>query len=328
MKILVTGCAGFIGSNLSEHLLNKGHQVVGIDNFNNYYDPKVKHYNIKDFKDHKQFKLYEVDILESEKIDQLFASEHIEAVIHLAAYAGVTYSVAHPVENVRNNVEATTILLEACKKYKVGTFLFASTSSVYGDNPTPFNEEMRTDFVLAPYPATKKSCEVLLYTYAQNFDVNVSIFRIFNPLGLRMRPDLALPMLVKSCEYGTEFPMYWTWEQAEKTGRDYCYIGHIFEAFEKVLEKPFKYEIFNVGNSSPETLKNFVETIEKVCGKKANINIMPNRKGEMLMTFANVEKARKLLGYNPSTTMEQMVKKYYDWFVQQEEWYRLYGTTK
>lgn len=325
MKVLVTGCAGFIGSNLTEYLINKGHQVVGIDNFNTYYDPKVKHYNIKDFKDHKHFKLHQIDILESDKVDQTFAVERFNAVVHLAAYAGVTYSVEHPVENVRNNVEATVILLEACKKYKVENFLFASTSSVYGDNLTPFKEEMNTDLVLAPYPATKKSCEVLLYTYAQNFGINVSIFRVFNPLGLRMRPDLALPMIIKSCEFGTEFPMYWTWEQAEKTGRDYCYLGHIFEAFESVLNKPLRYEIFNLGNSSPETLKDFIATIEKVCDKKANIKVMPVRQGEMLLTFANIEKAKKMLGYNPSTTMEQMVKKYYDWFLKQEDWYKMYG---
>jgi len=326
MKILVTGCAGFIGSNLSEYLLNKGHSVVGIDNFNNYYDPKVKHYNIKDFKDHKDFKLYEADLLDAATVDTIFANEMFDAVIHLAAYAGVTYSVEHPIENIRNNVEVTVVLLEACKKHKVKNFLFASTSSIYGDNLTPFKEEMSTDLVLAPYPATKKSCEVLLYTYAQNFGINTSIFRIFNPLGLRMRPDLALPMLIRSCVFGTEFPMYWTWEQAEKTGRDFCYVEHIFEAFERVLEKPFGYEIFNVGNSSPETLKSFISTVEKICDKKANIKVMPNRKGEMLLTFANIDKAKEMVGYNPSTTMEQMVRKYYDWFIQQEDWYKKYGT--
>ena len=326
MRILITGCAGFIGSNLSEYLLGKGHQVVGIDNFNNYYDPKVKHYNIKDFRDHQNFKLDRVDILERGKIDEIFTEESFDAVIHLAAYAGVTYSVEFPVENVRNNVEATVILLEACKKHKINNFLFASTSSVYGDNSTPFKEEMNTDLVLAPYPATKKACEVLLYTYAQNFGINASIFRIFNPLGLRMRPDLALPMVIRSCEFGTEFPMYWTWEQAEKTGRDYCYVGHIFEAFESVLASPQKYGIFNLGNSSPETLKSFISTIEEVCGKKANIKVMPNRKGEMLLTFANIDKARKTLNYNPSTTMKQMIEKYHSWFMCQEEWYKMYGT--
>jgi len=326
MKVLVTGVAGYIGSDLAEYLLNKSYDVVGIDDFNNNYDPKVKHYNIKDFKDHKHFKLYAVDLLESTKVNKIFANEKFDAVIHLAAYAGVTYSVERPVENVRNNVEVTVILLEACKKHKVDNFLFASTSSIYGDNPTPFKEEMNTDLVLAPYPATKKSCEVLLYAYAQNFGINVSIFRIFNPLGLRMRPDLALPMIIKSCEFGTEFPMYWTWEQAEKTGRDYCYINHIFEAFESVLEKPLKYEIFNVGNSSPQTLKDFVGTIEKVCGKKAHVKVMPARQGEMLLTFANIDKAKKMLGYHPSTSMEQVIKKYYDWFMQQEDWYKMYGT--
>jgi UDP-glucuronate 4-epimerase len=323
MKILVTGAAGFIGSNVTDYLLNRGYEVVAIDSFTNFYNPKIKEYNIRDFKDHPNFHLYRNDILDNTTVAGLFAKEKpIEAIIHLAASAGVTHSIEHPVEYVRNNIEGTVNLLEACKTYGVKNFLFASTSSVYGDGTTPFVETMSTDGPLAPYPASKKADEVMLYAYAKNFDLNVSIFRIFNPNGPRMRPDLALPKLIRSCLYGTEFPMYWTMEDAKKSGRDYVYVQHIFEAWEAAIAKPQKYEIFNLGNSHPVTLVELLDTVERVTGKKVNVKQMPPRPGEMFMTFANVDKARKVLGYNPATPIEKIVSIYYDWFVKQEDWYQ------
>lgn len=323
MKILITGAAGFIGSNLSEYLLNKGFEVVALDNFNNYYNPDVKEYNIKDFKNNSNFHLYRIDLLDQEALEKMFEeNKDISAVVHLAAWAGVTTSIDQPVTYARNNVEATVNLLEMCRKYGVNNFLFASTSSIYGDDPTPFEENMTTDYPLAPYPATKKACEVLLYTYSKNFGINTTIFRIFNPNGPRMRPDLALPILIKSCLYGKEFKQYWSDENAAKTGRDYCYVGHMFDAMLEAISKPNKYEIFNLGNSSPVTLAELIQTVEKVTGKKANITKMPPRQGEMFVTFANIDKAKKMLNYNPSTSIEQIVQIYFDWFSKQEDWYK------
>jgi UDP-glucuronate 4-epimerase len=323
MKILVTGAAGFIGSNLSEYLLNQGHTVVAIDNFNDYYNPQIKEYNIRDFQNHPDFTLYRLDLLDVENLSKVF-KEHtkFDAIIHLAAWAGVTPSIDIPNTYVKNNIEATINLAELCKAGYCNNFLFASTSSVYGDNATPFTEEMSTDFPLAPYPATKKACEVMLYSYSKNFDINVSIFRIFNPNGKRLRPDLALPKLVKSCLYGTEFPLYWSQEMATKTGRDYCYVEHIFEAFMSAVNNPNKYEIFNLGNSNPVTLSELISTVEGVVGKEANIVKMPPRKGEMFVTYANIDKAKKVLGYNPSTSLKQIVEIYYNWFQNQEDWYK------
>jgi UDP-glucuronate 4-epimerase len=320
VKILVTGAAGFIGSNLSEYLLNKEYEVVGIDNFNDYYNPKIKEYHIRGFKDHENFKLYRKDILDTTLLEELFSLEGIEVVVHLAAWAGVTTSIELPEVYVRNNEEGTVNLAQMAVKHGAKNFIFASTSSIYGDNPTPFVEHMNTDHPLAPYPATKKGSEVMLSTYNRNLGLKVTIFRIFNPIGPRLRPDLAIPKLIRSCLYGDEFPQYW--EDPGKTGRDYTYVNHMMDVTDFAINHPFEYEIFNLGNSQPVSLSDLIKTVEHVVGKAANIKVMPARKGEMITTFANVDKAKKMLGYNPYTTLEEMVRFYFDWFNQQEEWYK------
>lgn len=319
MKVLVTGAAGFIGSNTCEYLLNSGYEVVGLDNFNDYYNPKLKEYNIKDFVDNKHFKLYRIDLLDLNALEELFMEGKPDAIIHLAAWAGVTRSIKEPVMYVRNNIEATVNLADLAVKYKVGNFIFASTSSIYGDNETPFTESMVTDNPLAPYPATKKACEVMLSTYQRNFGLNTTVFRIFNPLGPRQRPDLALTLLIRSCLYGSEFHQY---QNADDTGRDYTYVGHLLDAMNTVLKNPYPYEIFNMGNSSPVRLGDYIKIVEDVVGKKANIIRGDKRMGEMQITYANIDKAKRMLNYNPTTTVAESVKIYYDWFVQQEDWYK------
>jgi len=317
--ILVTGCAGFIGSNFCEYLLKKNYKVIGVDNFNEYYSPKIKRFNLKEFEKNPSFYLIEEDLINYPKIEEIFKNVRLDAVVHLAAYAGVTYSFEKPLIYVKNNVEVTTNLLELSVKYKVGNFLFSSTSSIYGDSPSPFREDMSTDHPLAPYPATKKACEVMCSVYSKNYGLNVTIFRFFNPLDIRIRPDLALTKLIKSAMYGEEFPQY---QDLSSTGRDYCYLQNLLEAMEFALLNPFKYEIFNLGNSSPVTLGKLVDTVETVVGKKVNLVRMPERKGEMTLTFADVSKAEKMLGYKSKTPLEFIVEKYYNWFLNQEEWYQ------
>jgi len=317
--ILVTGCAGFIGSNFCEYLLKKNYKVIGVDNFNEYYSPKIKRFNLKEFEKNPNFYLIEEDLINYHKIEEIFKNVSLDAVVHLAAYAGVTYSFEKPLIYVKNNVEVTTNLLDFCVKYKVGNFLFSSTSSIYGDSPSPFREDMSTDHPLAPYPATKKACEVMCSVYSKNYGLNVTIFRFFNPLDIRIRPDLALTKLIKSALYGDEFPQY---QDLSSTGRDYCYLQNLLEAMEFALLNPFKYEIFNLGNSSPVTLGKLVETVETVVGKKVNLVRMPERKGEMTLTFADVSKAEKMLGYKSKTPLEFIVEKYYNWFLNQEDWYQ------
>ena len=320
MKIIFTGVAGYIGSNLGKYLLEKGYEVVGVDDFNDFYSPKIKEFNISSFADHPKFKLYRTDISDRASVEKVF-QENIDAkaVVHLAAWAGVTQSVEQPYEYIVNNIVATGNLSDFCVKYGVNNFIFASTSSVYGDNPTPFEESMDSSHSNAPYPATKKASEVLLYTEHLNHDLNVAIFRFFNPLGPNLRPDMALPKLIKSAEYGKTFEL---WIDPINSARDYTYINDMMTAVETVINNPQKYEIMNLGNSNPISLVDLIATVEKVTGKKVTTEekYMP---GQMKETYANIDRARKIIGYDPHTSLEEMVKAYYEWFLQQPEWYRL-----
>ena len=317
--ILVTGCAGYIGSNLVDYLLERNYVVIGIDNLNDFYSPKIKKLNISESLKNPNFIFYEIDLLDFPKVSQVFEANKIDAVVHLAAYAGVTYSFENPLLYVRNNVEVTTNLLNLCVRHKVNNFIFASTSSIYGNANAPFREDMSTDQPLAPYPATKKACEVMMSVYSEAYGINSTIFRFFNPLDIRIRPDLALTKLIRSALFGEEFPQY---QDLESTGRDYCYLQNMLEVITFVIENPFKYEIFNLGNSAPVTLGKLVSAVEKVTGKSVNLVRMPERKGEMTLTFADVSKAEKMLGYKSKTPIEFIVEKYYKWFLLQDEWYQ------
>ena len=320
MKIIVTGCAGFIGANLTEYLLNKGYEVVGIDDFNSFYDPRLKEFNVTEFKDNSNFHLYRVDISDRPSLEKVII-EHADstAIVHLAAWASVTYSVKNPHIYMISNIIGTNNLAEYAAKYKINNFIFASTSSIYGDsNSTPFTEEMNTDYPSAPYPASKKAGEVLLYTYSLNFDLHVTVFRFFNPLGARIRPDMALPRLIRSAEYGYDFPVY---QNPQASSRDYTYIDHMMEAIEYTINNPFKYEIMNLGNSNPVTLTDMIAEVERATGKKVKTVETP-LPGQMQITYADITKAKKLVKYNPVTSLQKMVEKYYDWFKQQPEWYK------
>ena len=317
MQIMVTGCAGFIGSDLCEYLLAKKHEVIGVDNFNDYYDPNVKEFNVSEYKNNQRFKLYRVDITDRVALWKVFDENNIEAVVHLAAWAGVTESIKRPKVYVDSNIAGTNNLAEFGIQNSLKNFIFASTSSVYGNNQVPYKEEMNTDYPLAPYPATKKAGEVLLYTYHVNFDLNVTIFRFFNPLGPRLRPDLALPKLVRAAEYGYNFTLY----QGTDSARDYTCIDDMMDAIHAVLKKPFGYEVMNLGNSDPVKLQEILESVERVTCKRIKI-VKGYRPGQMQITAADISKARKLVGYNPAVTLDQMVEKYFEWFIKQPEWYK------
>ncbi|PIR43563.1 epimerase [candidate division WWE3 bacterium CG10_big_fil_rev_8_21_14_0_10_32_10] len=319
MKILVTGAAGFIGSNLCGYLLRKGHTVVGVDDFNDFYSPKIKHFNISEYEKDPKFKMCPIDIRDRVKVEDVFKNENIEGLVHLAAWAGVTYSVEHPDVYISSNVDGTNNLAEFSAKYNIKSFVFASTSSVYGDSEdVPFVETMNTDKPLSPYPASKKAGEVLLYSYSHNFDLNVTIFRFFNPLGIKIRPDMALPKLIRAAEYGNEFPLY---QNPESSARDYTYIDHMLEAIEYVLNKPLKYEIMNLGNSNPVSLIDMKKSVEKITSKIIKTVEKP-LPGQMKITYANIDKARSIVQYNPATSLDVMISKYYEWFLKQPDWYK------
>ncbi|HXK52696.1 NAD-dependent epimerase/dehydratase family protein [Candidatus Nomurabacteria bacterium] len=320
MKILVTGAAGFIGSNLCEFLLSKGHQVIGLDNFNDYYSPKVKRFNIESFEKNANFQLAEIDILNVEGLESMFTTHRPEAIVHLAGWAGVTYSVSNPKIYLEVNIVGTNNLAQMATKHGVNSFVFASTSSIYGNtNPVPFNESMDSSKPASPYPASKKAAEVLLWTYKTNFDLNVTIFRFFNPLGPKLRPDMALPKLVKAAEYGLEFPLYML--NIQTAARDYTHIVPMLETMEYVCENPLSYEILNLGNSQPIELANLIQMVERVTGKSIKIVKKP-LPGQMEVTYANVEAAKKIANYNPRFSAEQAVEEYYQWFLKQPEWYK------
>lgn len=319
MKILITGVAGFIGSNMAEYFLSKNYEVVGLDVFDDYYPRKVKEFNISTFKDNPKFKLYEVDLVEKDAINEIFEKEKFERVIHLAARAGVTPSVKNPHVYAMSNYVGTDNLASAAVKTGVKQIMFASTSSVYGTaNKVPFSEDMDTSHPAAPYPASKKGCEVLLYTYHLNFGIDVVVFRFFNPIGPRLRPDMALPKLIRAALYDQDFPVY---QNINATARDYTYIKHMMEAHEAAMQKSFGYEIMNLGNSNPVTLADFLNLVEEKTHKRIKLieNPLP---GQMEITHANTEKAKTLIDYYPSTTLKEMVDVYYDWFIQQPDWYK------
>jgi len=317
MKVMVTGCAGFIGANLTEYLLDKGYEVVGVDNFNDYYDPKIKEFNISEFKDNPRFRLYRTDITNRDELEKVFQKNKIDAIVHFAAQSGVTLSLKIPALYVKDNVDGTHNLAEFASKHGVKNFIFASTCSIYGSSKPPCDETMDSDHPLSIYPASKKAGEVILYTYHENYDLQVTIFRFFNPLGPRLRPDMAVPKLVRAAEYGYPFTLY----QGTGSERDYTYIGNMLDAIEAVLKNPQKYEIINLGNDKPISLQNLIDSVEKATKKKIKL-VKGYRLGQMSVIFSDSSKAKKLVGFNPSVTLDQMIEKYYEWFKKQPEWYK------
>lgn len=320
MNILLTGAAGFIGSNLLGHLLEKGHFVIGVDNFNDFYNPKIKRLNIESYLTNENFHLAKGDITDQDFLEDVFSSWGIDAIIHLAAWAGVTTSFNKPFLYSNVNVIGTVHLLEMAAKYKVFDFILASSSSVYANSKrTPFKENFEiASRPVSIYAATKKSDEVIAYTYSSYYGIKVSCLRFFNAYGPRQRPDMAAPTFLKKIYMGKPLPLY----QDPNTSRDYTYIDDICAGVISSLENRFDYEIFNLGNSKPVKLGELVSAIEKVVGKKANIKRMPERRGEVEKTFADITKAKKMLGYDPKTTLEEGIRKTYKWFLATPKWYK------
>jgi UDP-glucuronate 4-epimerase len=312
--IIVTGAAGFIGSNVTEALLARGDRVIGIDNFSDNYDPSYKETNIASFLNNPNFVLYRADIRDQSEIEKIFAKEKPDAVVHLAAKADTRRSIVEPRDYVDINLMGTLNLLEASQKNGVKKFIFASSSSVYGNNATaPFSETAPTDFPLAPYGATKKAGEVLAYTYHQNFNLPVVCLRIFNAYGERNRPDLVLYKWVENILKSQPIEMSGKGERM----RDFTYIGDLVKAIELSLDKEVGYEIINVGNANPVALKDLLTVVEKATGKKAEVVERPSNKGSVEMTHASVTKAKQLLGWEPTTPIEDGVGRLVAWFVRE-----------
>lgn len=318
-KILVTGGAGFIGSHLCERLLSDGDEVISLDNFNDFYDPETKRENIDDIENKfgtESFRSYKGDIRNYEQFLFLLEHEKPDAVIHLAAMAGVRPSLLNPQLYVDVNVCGTQVLLEACVKKGIRHFIFASSSSVYGNNAkVPFSEEDRVDNPISPYAATKKSGELLCHTYAYLYPIKIFCMRFFTVYGPRQRPDLAIHKFSKNILAGKEIPFFGDGQ----TERDYTYIDDIVDGLIKALESNMALsqnsccEIFNLGESRTISLHAMVACLEKVLGMKAKIKRMPMEPGDVLSTYADISKAKRIFQYAPSVSFEEGVIKFIEW---------------
>jgi UDP-glucuronate 4-epimerase len=310
MKAIVTGAAGFIGSHLCERLLKDGWSVVGVDNFDNFYDPQVKRNNIKDCLRNKQFKLVEADIRDSAAMDKV-TNEGIDVIVHLAARAGVRPSIAQPALYADVNINGTVTLLEAAKKNNIKKFVFASSSSVYGNNKkVPFSEDDNVDFPISPYATTKKAGELICHTYHHLDGIAMTCLRFFTVYGPRQRPDLAIHKFARLIEDGKPIPVYGDGSMM----RDFTYIDDIIDGTVAGINKCAGYNIYNLGESRPVQLNTLIGEIEKALGKKAVIERLPLQPGDVERTYADVAKARRDLGYNPNTEISDGLKRFVEWF--------------
>ncbi len=313
MKVLVTGGAGFIGSHLCEALLNQGHRVICVDNFDSFYDPKIKERNLAGIMNHENFALVKGDILDLSVLYSIFENNRIDTVIHLAAKAGVRPSIENPFLYQKVNVEGTVNILETMRRFAVKRLILASSSSVYGNNrKMPYSEDDNVDFAISPYAATKKACEVLSYTFHHLHAMDVLCLRFFTVYGPRQRPEMAIHYFTRSIIEGTALKMYGDGE----TQRDYTYIDDIIDGVLKCLDHLKGYEILNLGESQTTKLKDLVSLIEKAVNKKALIEKLPMQPGDVDITYADISKARKFIGYNPQTKIDTGVKKFVQWYLE------------
>lgn len=308
---LITGGAGFIGSSLSERLIKEGNRVVAIDNFCDFYNPTIKENNVKELIKNSNFKLYRNDIRDRESVKKIFEENNIDIVMHLAAMAGVRPSIENPVLYQEVNCMGTQNILEEMKAHNVKNLVMASSSSVYGNcKEVPFKENMIVDFAISPYAATKKANEVMTHVYHKLFDMNVIMLRFFTVYGPKQRPDLAINKFTRLMLEDKEIPMFGD----GTTSRDYTYIDDIVDGIIRscnyVENNNDVYEILNLGNSSPVSLKEMINTIGQAIGVEPKIKQLPMQPGDVDRTFADISKAKKLIGYNPKTSFKEGIENF------------------
>jgi UDP-glucuronate 4-epimerase len=317
MRVLVTGAAGFIGSHLCERLLKEGHAVVGLDNFNAYYSPKIKKTNAQILKKYPLFKLIKGEILNEKLLSKIFKQNKFDQVVHLAARAGVRPSLENPKLYADVNIRGTLNLLTEIQKQKSQNqnirFIFASSSSVYGNSPkVPFSEKDNVDKPISPYAATKKAAELICYNFHHLYNIGTACLRFFTVYGPRQRPEMGIALFTQSILKGQPITMFGN----GATSRDYTYIDDIVDGIVRVMKlKKLQFEIFNLGNSHPISLKKLIELIEKAAGKKAQLIKKPMQAGDVERTFADIRHSQKKLGYQPRTSIQDGIKKYVN-FVQ------------
>ena len=314
--ILVTGAAGFIGFHLARRLLAEGKRVIGIDNMNSYYDVTLKEARLAELCSHPRFTFFKLEIADVSKMREFFERYSFDLVIHLAAQAGVRYSLTHPHAYVDSNLVGFTNILEGCRHSKVKHLVFASSSSVYGNNTKlPFSVSDSVDHPISFYAATKKANELMAHTYAHLYRLPCTGLRFFTVYGPWGRPDMALFIFTKAILDGNAIPVY----NQGKMKRDFTYIDDIIEGVCRVAQKipmteATPYKIYNIGNNHPEELLSFIEVLEKALGKKANKELLPLQPGDVPATYADVDDLMGDVGFKPKTSIQEGIGKFVEWY--------------
>lgn len=318
-KVLVTGGAGFVGSSVAAYLLERGDDVVIVDEMNDYYDVRIKENNLRRLReaypDKKRLAIYRGDICDEDFMLTLFESERPQWVCHMAARAGVRPSIQDPYVYIHSNIRGTTHLMELSHKFGVKNFVFASSSSVYGgSNSTFFSEDECVDHPVSPYAATKKACELLAYTYHHLYKLNVTGLRFFTVYGPRGRPDMAPFKFIDRVSRGFELQQFGD----GSSSRDYTYIDDIVDGIVRSIDRPYPYQVFNLGKGSGNSLKEFINIVEKHVGRKAIVKVLPDQPGDVPYTCADVSKAYDLLGYSATVSFDEGIRRTVQWY--QEEY--------
>ncbi len=311
--ILVTGGAGFIGSHLCERLLSDGVKVICLDNFDPFYDPNIKIKNTeavtKKFPD--LFELVTGDIRNPEHLKGIFQKTKVDFVVHLAARAGVRPSIADPLLYQDVNIRGTIVLLEACKEHGIQNFIFASSSSVYGENQrVPFTEKDLDIQPISPYGATKRAGELLCYSYHHLYGMNIACLRIFTAYGPRQRPEMAIHKFTCFIDQGEKIPIYGD----GSSRRDYTYIDDLIEGMARVIRHHKGFEIYNLGEFQTTSLKELIQLIEEALGKKATIETLSPQPGDVTITYADISKAERMVGYKPKVKVGEGIKRFVQWY--------------
>jgi len=314
-KVLVTGGAGFVGSHVAEYLLNRGDDVVIVDEINDYYDVKIKMANLDHLRkvcpDQSRLSIYKGDICDEQFMLDVFERERPEWVCHMAARAGVRPSIQDPFIYIHSNIKGTTQLMELSHKFGVKNFVFASSSSVYGGSKsTYFSEEENVDNPVSPYAASKKACELLAYTYHHLYKLNITGLRFFTVYGPRGRPDMAPFKFIDRVSRGIELQKFGD----GTSSRDYTYIDDIVDGVVRSIDRPHSYEVFNLGKGDGTSLNEFIAIVEKHVGKQANVKQLPDQPGDVPYTCADVQKAQQLLGYRSKVAFDEGIKRTVSWY--------------
>ncbi|MCL4492428.1 MAG: SDR family NAD(P)-dependent oxidoreductase [Nitrospirae bacterium] len=314
--IVVTGAAGFIGWKTAQKLLEEGNQVIGIDNMNDYYDVTLKKHRLESLKKHKNFSFHQIDIESLKELDSIFHSNKIDAVINLAARAGVRYSLENPHVYVSTNTQGTLNLLELMRKYNIKKMVLASTSSLYAGQKMPFSEDLPVNTPISPYAASKKAAEAMAYAYHYLFELDISVLRYFTVYGPAGRPDMSIFRFIKWIDEGKPMELFGDGSQS----RDFTYIDDIANGTIRAL-KEVGYEIINLGGGrEPRSLNYVINKLEEYLGKKAIIEYKPFHKADMMETSAAVTKAGRLLDWEPKTGLDEGLRSTVDWYLANKSW--------